>query len=258
MKEWVETLRSKLREMKIISPKENVYSKLPEHRMPLLPTRDPMSPLPPPPSTVPDIVPGIEVLPTPTPTTTITSVDEIVESTETERTQSDQLTIPTTSISSHSLNNDSNSLSSDSPEDEQETDESNCLNSLTTNTPPPLSNTTTKSIMNLLLNPIQVYGEQYNTQKNNSSNAIENHPSTSKNVLNITSNDENNTNKYSLAKIFSDNVLSSDIGTQFDFNINLDDNENDETILNVDDCTTVISESINTLSFTPQLLKIPR
>jgi hypothetical protein len=46
MLEWVETLRSKLREMKILSPKENLYSKLPEIRPPLLPTRDPTSPLP--------------------------------------------------------------------------------------------------------------------------------------------------------------------------------------------------------------------
>ncbi|XP_063703448.1 uncharacterized protein LOC134833151 [Culicoides brevitarsis] len=62
MLEWVEALRSKLREMKILSPKENVYSKLPEIRAPLLPTRDPTSPLPVLPPVPAAIVPGIERL----------------------------------------------------------------------------------------------------------------------------------------------------------------------------------------------------
>lgn len=59
MQEWVDTLRSKLREMKILSPKENLYSKLPELRPPLLPTRDPMSPLPETPA-IPAAIPGVE------------------------------------------------------------------------------------------------------------------------------------------------------------------------------------------------------
>lgn len=63
MQEWVSTLRSKLREMKIISPKENLYSRLPEVKLPLLPTRDPMSPLPAPPPVPAAMVPGIETLP---------------------------------------------------------------------------------------------------------------------------------------------------------------------------------------------------
>ncbi|KAL3290018.1 hypothetical protein HHI36_023390 [Cryptolaemus montrouzieri] len=51
MFEWVEILRSKLNEMKILCPRENLYSKLPELKssLPLLSTRDPNSPLPPPP-----------------------------------------------------------------------------------------------------------------------------------------------------------------------------------------------------------------
>ncbi|GAB0088346.1 uncharacterized protein DMENIID0001_027490 [Sergentomyia squamirostris] len=60
MQEWVDTLRSKLREMKILSPRENIYSKLPEIRAPLLPTRDPTSPLPAPPPVPAALVPGIE------------------------------------------------------------------------------------------------------------------------------------------------------------------------------------------------------
>lgn len=64
MHEWVSALSSKLREMKIISPKENLYSRLPEIKLPLLPTRDPMSPLPAPPPVPAAIVPGIEPIST--------------------------------------------------------------------------------------------------------------------------------------------------------------------------------------------------
>uniref|UniRef100_A0A1B0GJU2 Uncharacterized protein n=2 Tax=Lutzomyia longipalpis TaxID=7200 RepID=A0A1B0GJU2_LUTLO len=66
MQEWVDTLRSKLREMKILSPRENIYSKLPEIRPPLLPTRDPTSPLPAPPPVPAALVPGIERIVPPT------------------------------------------------------------------------------------------------------------------------------------------------------------------------------------------------
>lgn len=64
MMEWVDTIGTKLREMSILAPKENVYSRLPEARLPLAPTRDPTSPLPPPPQVPAGIVPGIEILET--------------------------------------------------------------------------------------------------------------------------------------------------------------------------------------------------
>lgn len=63
MMDWVQGLDMKLREMHILSPKENVYTKPPESRPPLLPTRDPNSPLPPPPALqdLPiNILPGVE------------------------------------------------------------------------------------------------------------------------------------------------------------------------------------------------------
>ncbi|PNF28907.1 hypothetical protein B7P43_G01805, partial [Cryptotermes secundus] len=60
MMEWVETIRSKLREMRILSPRENLYTRLPEARLPLAPTRDPNSPLPPPPAGPSVVVPGVE------------------------------------------------------------------------------------------------------------------------------------------------------------------------------------------------------
>lgn len=63
MLDWVESLRGKLYELRILSPKENIYSKLPEARSaPLLPTRDPTSPLPPPPPVPPALLPGVEVM----------------------------------------------------------------------------------------------------------------------------------------------------------------------------------------------------
>lgn len=59
MIEWVESLQGKLREMNILNPKDNVYSKLPDtqgYNCPglrlapgIVTTRDPNSPLPPPP-----------------------------------------------------------------------------------------------------------------------------------------------------------------------------------------------------------------
>ncbi|KAI5741023.1 hypothetical protein M8J76_009663 [Diaphorina citri] len=60
MMEWVESITGKLREMRILSPKENHYSKMPEQRPPLLPTRDPNSPLPLPPLGPSSLLPGVE------------------------------------------------------------------------------------------------------------------------------------------------------------------------------------------------------
>ncbi|XP_022914839.1 uncharacterized protein [Onthophagus taurus] len=61
MLDWVESLRAKLQELRILSPKENIYSKMPENKAAnLLPTRDPTSPLPPPPAVPPVMLPGVE------------------------------------------------------------------------------------------------------------------------------------------------------------------------------------------------------
>lgn len=62
MIDWVESLRGKLHELRILSPKENIYSKMPEAKSAsLLSTRDPTSPLPPPPPVPPAIPPGVEL-----------------------------------------------------------------------------------------------------------------------------------------------------------------------------------------------------
>nr|XP_018915540.1 PREDICTED: uncharacterized protein LOC109042982 isoform X2 [Bemisia tabaci] len=63
MMEWVDSMCSKLREMRILSPKENLYSKMPEQRPLLLPTRDPNSPLPLPPAGPSSVVLGVEPVP---------------------------------------------------------------------------------------------------------------------------------------------------------------------------------------------------
>lgn len=63
MLDWVSSLRDKLYELRILNPKENVYTKLPDVRGgPLLSTRDPTSPLPLPPSVTPVLLPGTELL----------------------------------------------------------------------------------------------------------------------------------------------------------------------------------------------------
>lgn len=141
MQEWVETLRQKLREMKILSPRENLYSKLPEIRAPLLPTRDPMSPLPAPPPIPAAIVPGIEQLPTPTvssaqpssqSTTGITSnVSRTLAPTTT--------TVATTTLVTSTNQQPSTSASSSAPA-----------------LPPPaaMSNTLTQNLINMLQSPL--------------------------------------------------------------------------------------------------------
>lgn len=123
MQEWVDSLRSKLREMKLLSPKENLYSKLPEVRPPLAPTRDPTSPLPAPPPVPAAIVPGIErVQP---------SSLQLHHHTPTS---SQPSSIPPVVPSTSTASNSSNASSS---------------------APHAMSNTSTQNLMNLLTNPLQ-------------------------------------------------------------------------------------------------------
>ncbi|XP_060808231.1 uncharacterized protein LOC106133735 [Amyelois transitella] len=63
MQDWVSCLRSKLQELRIVSPGENVYCAAPAAPAPRAPARDPTSPLPPTPPVPPDRVPGIELIP---------------------------------------------------------------------------------------------------------------------------------------------------------------------------------------------------
>lgn len=143
MHEWVETLRLKLREMKILSPKENLYSKLPEIRAPLLPTRDPTSPLPAPPPVPAALVPGIERITTATNSQTTTSLQthsRSGSSTQSDST-SDNLNI-TSAISSTPTNITASTA--------------------TTSTVPTtaMSNTLTQNLINMLSNPVSAYSHQ--------------------------------------------------------------------------------------------------
>ncbi|KXJ78175.1 hypothetical protein RP20_CCG005334 [Aedes albopictus] len=124
MQEWVDSLRSKLREMKLLSPKENLYSKLPEVRPPLAPTRDPTSPLPATPPVPAAIVPGIE-------------------------------RVQPTSLHHHAPG--SSQPSSIPPAAVPSTSTAAPSSSSTSHVPPitAMSNTSTQNLMNLLTNPLQ-------------------------------------------------------------------------------------------------------
>lgn len=149
MQEWVDTLRLKLREMKILSPKENLYSKLPEVRAPLLPTRDPMSPLPATPPIPAAMVPGVErVIPNSissnsralAPSTSTASVPmqataTSAQTTDTDAPAADSLAAVTTTVPS-----------SPTP---------------TANTTS-MSNTLTQNLINMLSNPVSAYSNQLN------------------------------------------------------------------------------------------------
>jgi hypothetical protein len=110
MIEWVECLRSKLREMKILSPKENLYSKLPEIRPPLLPTRDPTSPLPAPPPVAVNLIPGVERVVHP-PLVASASVPTTSVAAPTTTTLTPQPSTSTASMSNTSIQNIMNLLS---------------------------------------------------------------------------------------------------------------------------------------------------
>lgn len=187
MQEWVDTLRSKLREMKILSPKENFYSKLPEIRPPLLPTRDPMSPLPAPPPVPAAMVPGVEciiasVASTTASTSTISNAIASTSNSNNRALETMQEAPPSPSPTSLTTNS---SISSD--------DTTFLLE--TTSISTAMSNTSPQSLINLLSNPIQAYS---NSQKSAVETILDiSSPSTSRDV-----------SCSSLAKTFTNNVLS--------------------------------------------------
>ncbi|TMW48859.1 hypothetical protein DOY81_006053 [Sarcophaga bullata] len=157
MQEWVETLRSKLREMKILSPRENLYTKLPEIRPPLLPTRDPTSPLPAPPPVPAAIVPGVErVIPPSIQQSAVTSAIENYQS------RNSVNAIPF--LVSDDINNSSTSIETTT------TTTNSTINSTTTQAPSSvltpqltaMSNTLTQNLLNMLSDPITAYSEQIN------------------------------------------------------------------------------------------------
>lgn len=140
MHEWVETLRQKLREMKILSPKENLYSKLPEIRPPLLPTRDPTSPLPAPPPVPAALVPGIERIPVISSSTTISQAQN--NSVGRQQTDADA---DLTNINTPVTTTLTAAASAPVP------------------TTSAMSNTLTQNLINMLSNPVSAYSNHLST-----------------------------------------------------------------------------------------------
>ncbi|XP_073814489.1 uncharacterized protein [Musca autumnalis] len=189
MQEWVETLRSKLREMKILSPRENLYTKLPEVRLPLLPTRDPTSPLPAPPPVPAAIVPGVERVIPPS----LQQQQQLQQNTASAnenattnepRNEADTLTsVSSSTTSSITSTNDSLSLITTTVNSIPSTATSTTSSSIssssftttnTTSTPllTSMSNTLTQNLLNMLSDPISAYSEQIN-DANSSSSSID-------------------------------------------------------------------------------------
>lgn len=226
MQEWVDTLRQKLREMKILSPRENLYSKLPEIRAPLLPTRDPTSPLPAPPPVPAAIVPGIERIASASPSsshsTTSNNNNRSIQSAVPSSTSASTTTIssPTTQITTATTASSSQVTS--------------CVPSSSFSPIPvtAMSNTLTQNLMNMLSNPVSTYSSQLSNiqSSSNSSNGsiddaffFEDEPSASGTSqfsdLNFMHQHETTKNRKelfpkvdsnlpSLAKTFADNVLA--------------------------------------------------
>lgn len=229
MQEWVDTLRQKLREMKILSPRENLYSKLPEIRAPLLPTRDPTSPLPAPPPVPAAIVPGIERITSASPSSShsTTGSNRAIQPTTTSSTPvsattttTSPLTTQTSTVTTLSQVTSSGGVPS--------------LSSASASFSPvpvtAMSNTLTQNLMNMLSNPVSTYSNQLSNiqSSSNSSNGsiddaffFEDEPAVSGTSQLYDSSFTNESaainrkdffpkvdNIPSLAKTFSDNVLA--------------------------------------------------
>lgn len=166
MQEWVETLRSKLREMKILSPRENLYTKLPEIRAPLLPTRDPTSPLPAPPPVPAAIVPGVERVVPPsmaqdnsseTRNSTTTATTSTIPQSVTTSATCDVNRVNTTSNAVTTVANTSSGSSTSMTNVTATTTQTTVLPALTS-----MSNTLTQNLLNMLSDPISAYSDQIN------------------------------------------------------------------------------------------------
>lgn len=154
MQEWVDTLRLKLREMKILSPKENLYSKLPEARPPLLPTRDPMSPLPATPPIPAALVPGVERV---FPNSSLNSSRSTLTTSATTSVSATTSTISTTEPMSSQ-----NSLETSTTTTETVTASSTTQSVLAPVPSTSMSNTLTQNLINMLSNPVSAYSSQLN------------------------------------------------------------------------------------------------
>lgn len=153
MQEWVDTLRQKLREMKILSPNENLYSKLPEVRPPLLPTRDPNSPLPATPPVPAALVPGVERIIR----TTIASTS-LASSQQSLTTEISTLSITTNAATATTTVTTTASVESTDTVTDQLQSRAQQLTPSTS-----MSNTLSMNLMKMLNDPVSAYSNQVNS-----------------------------------------------------------------------------------------------
>uniref|UniRef100_A0A1A9W1A3 PH domain-containing protein n=1 Tax=Glossina brevipalpis TaxID=37001 RepID=A0A1A9W1A3_9MUSC len=188
MQEWVETLRSKLREMKILSPRENLYTKLPEVRAPLLPTRDPTSPLPAPPPVPAALVPGVERIP---PQSAQHQINTLLDANSNENanislrngnsvhstisdlaiTSFPTSVVQTTTTTTTTTTTVTNTTNSSTASNVNSICYTTTNTSVTSTTSPftSMSNTLTQNLLNMLSDPISAYSEQINDAVSSSS-----------------------------------------------------------------------------------------
>lgn len=170
MNEWVNCIRTKLRELKVLSPKENIYTKPPVMRPILQITRNPRDPLPECPPIEDEDIPGLELLhseqsrTTVTTTTTTTGIASTAEPvSENENHIQIESIIESFTVSGSNI---MNTIVNNNGEDEEQ------ANPITI----PIfnfanSNTSSQNIINLLSNPLVRYKSNHNNNNNNDINA---------------------------------------------------------------------------------------
>lgn len=178
MLEWVNILRSKLREMKILSPKENIYTKPPEVKPILLATRDPMSPLPATPPVPACIIPGID-LPSAAATTSSSVALANLEPDESQNNSTITQITQITDNAEPSLNNNVEYREETEPGVSTINTYLNQAAEYELNDQPTLtipvftmstSNTSTQNIINLLSDPLRTYNSNNNNIQSTSIN----------------------------------------------------------------------------------------
>lgn len=174
MIDWVNCLKLKLRELKILSPKENIYTKPPGIMKPTIHHRNPTDPLPqrPPTSNNVSSIPGLELVNHTTATTTATAAGAVVSDNEYVNAIGLHLH-HTVNVNEFDFANNFNHLNistfneidndddDESDEDEADDDESAVNNVAAVPITIPVfnsfsnSNTTSQNLINLLNNPLR-------------------------------------------------------------------------------------------------------
>lgn len=238
MQEWVDTLRLKLREMKILSPKENLYSKLPEIRGPLLPTRDPNSPLPATPPVPAAIVPGVERIVNTTQTSRLVAVtyssvvatanphasnsNSATNVTSISSAQSEQSIVSNSTTEQLAISERSHNQQPSNSRNSSDTDSSDNNEVLNSNTlAAPMSSTSNTLTSNLIkmLYPVTTYCHQANSvfssdpvmslnESNSSSQTINLENGQTSESIEQRLNEQTDENVSSLARTFANNVLA--------------------------------------------------